>query len=105
MRLAHRPGFELWDAACVLPLVADLQLKNPAVPPLGLECFAKAQQIPASGTLVILNRGLFGISEIREMMYRWLPFLVPWKSRLILPARDQACWKLKQDVRALGRIE
>lgn len=89
----------------MLLLVADLQLRNPAVPLLGLECFEKAQQIPVSGTLVILNRGIFGTSEIREMMYRWLPFLVFWKSRLILRARDQACWKLKQNVRAIERIE
>lgn len=89
----------------MLPLVADLQVKNPAVPLPRLECFAKAQQILASRTAAILNRGLFGISEIREMMYQWLPFLVSWKSRLILRAGDQACWKLKQDVRAIGRIE
>jgi hypothetical protein len=54
----------------MLPVVADLRLRNPAVPLLGLECFAKAQQIPFSVTLEILHRGLFGISEIREMMHR-----------------------------------
>jgi hypothetical protein len=71
MRLAHRSGFEFADAACALPVVVDLRLRNPAVPLLGLECFAKAQQIPCSVALGILHRGLFGISEIREMMHRW----------------------------------
>lgn len=73
MRLAHRSGFDFADAACVLPVVADLRLRNPAVPLLGLECFAKAQQTLFSVSLGILHRGLCGISEIREMMHRWAP--------------------------------
>lgn len=73
LRLARRSGFEFADAACPLPVVVDLRLRNPAVPLLGLECFAKAQQIPFSVTLGIPHRGLFDISEIREMMHRWAP--------------------------------
>lgn len=32
MRLAHRSGFEFADAACVLPVVADLRLRKSCCP-------------------------------------------------------------------------
>jgi hypothetical protein len=104
MRLAHRPGSGFADAACVLPVVADLRLRAPAVPSRArmfredsADAFFGDLDDPSQGTL-------WHLGDPRDDD-RWLPFVVFWASRLRLRAGDQACWKLKQDVRAIGRIE